>query len=127
MSIKFALYCAEIAADILADLPERDLVCELMQRDDTRALIVTEAEKLLGYAVFGSDDDGILTVYAARAISGLMARAAMVGMFGAAQIMGAPLRVHTERVAAMARMMGAGSFASAFDSDGIPMGVFGGV
>lgn len=103
---------------------EAATVAELCDRDDTRALIVRDGEKLVGYAVFGLDRNDMLTVYAARSFTHWLAKAAMQAVFGAAQIMGAPVRVHTEKVRAMARMMGADDAIAGFDLDGVPMGVF---
>jgi hypothetical protein len=105
---------------------EAALVVELMQRGEV-ALVVSEGGKLAGYAVFGFDEGGMVTVYAARSFNSFLARAAMLGIFGAAQIIGAPVRVHTEKLRAMARMMGADKALAALDGDGLPMGVFHGV
>ncbi|WJS83883.1 hypothetical protein [Paracoccus sp. TOH] len=77
--------------------------------------------------MFGEDDGHMLTIFAARAVSGFMAKAALTGLFGAAQVLGQPLRVHTTKVRTFAKMMGAGRASVAIDGDGIPMGVFHGV
>jgi hypothetical protein len=117
---------------ILAQLagPEAELAGEVSARDDTATLLVTADDGgLMGYAVMGFDADDMATVYAARSINSMVARMAMAGIFGAAQVMGAPLRVHDLRgkLRAMARMMGAAEIIQCLDGDGLPMGVFRGV
>lgn len=124
--VKLAFVTAAIDAGYLAqiDAKEADLVRELMARDDTGALVISDAGQMLGYAVIGVDLDEMVTVYAARAVKSMMAKAAMIGIFGAAQVFGKPVRVHTEKVRAMARMMGANIAVAADDMDGVPMGIF---
>lgn len=104
------------------------LVNEVSARSDTASLIIQGDDgHLLAYAVIGADLGGMLTVYAARAFNSIVAKAAMMGLLGAASVMGKPVRVHTDRVQAMARMMGAEEALNCLDGDGLPMGVFYGV
>ena len=105
-------------------LSEGRAVGELLARGDTVLMLATDGDKLQGYACFGLDADGMLTVYAARAMAGLSVKLAMQALFGAAQVIGAPVRVHTEKVKAMAKMMGAKLAFDGIDGDGLPMGVF---
>lgn len=117
-------------SDLLAQmhLDESSLVAEVAARADTVALVIRgQGGEMVGYAVMGFDLSDMVTVYAARSVNNLLARAAMQGIFGAAQILGKPLRVHTEKLRSMARMMGAEKALAAFDGDGLPMGVFDGV
>lgn len=124
--MKLALHLGELpealAAAITCD-KERALASELMGRGEA-ALVASDGDHVAAYAIFGQDADNMLTVYAARALRGFIAKAAMQGLFGAAQIAGVPVRVHTEKVRAMARMMGADLAVAAKDMDGLPMGVF---
>ena len=75
----------------------------------------------------------MVAIYAARALEkgGWLAKAALSGIFGAAQVAGKPLRFHLEdfrgRAAAAARMIGAADFLHLLDGDGVPQGVFDGV
>lgn len=115
-----------LADDLAAQLgaQERGEIEALVTRGGVQVLTCTDGATLQGYAVFGLDDGAMLVVYMARAVSGLVTRAAMAGLFGAAQIMGVPVRVHTAKVEAMARMMGAPVSFATTDGDGLPMGVF---
>lgn len=119
----------EMPGAILSQLKpdEADLVREVSAREDTVSLLVTDGDRLVGYAVMGFDDSKMVTVYCARSVNHLLARAAMAGIFGAAQVMGAPLRVHREKLKALAAAMGAKEALACLDGDGIPMGVFRGV
>lgn len=113
--------------DMLTQLAddERGLVDQVAARSDTASLLVTDgAGRLVGYAVIGFDASDMVTVYAARSLNHMLARAAMTGIFGAAQIIGRPLRVHTERLRVLARMLGATQALACLDGDGLPMGVF---
>ncbi len=117
-------------ADILAELPdetERQNVAETSARDDTVTLTLTDIDKgkLFAYVVFGRDDHEWLTLYAARVIGGgMFGPMALKAMFGVSQIIGTPMAVHCDRVAAFARTIGAEQAFKDFDTDGIPMGVF---
>lgn len=117
-------------ADLLAELPEAETVAEVAARSENACLLLQDdAGALLGYAVFGLDLDGMLAVYAARALGGgWVARAAMAGLFGAAQVIGSPLRFHLDdwqgRMKAAARMMGADIAEGILDGDGVRQGVF---
>lgn len=118
-----------LPASILGQLgaEEAALVGEVSARDDTVSLIVRDGDKLAGYAVMGFDAADMVTVYAARSVNHFLARAAMAGIFGAAQILGKPLRVHTDKLRVLARMLGAKEALACLDGDGLPMGVFHGV
>lgn len=127
--MKMGICDGDFPAELLVQLAtdEARLVQELTGRGDTVSLTVTDGARLVGYAVMGWDDADMVTVYAARSLNHFLARAAMMGIFGAAQIMGAPLRVHTEKLRAMARMLGAEKALAALDGDRVPMGVFDGL
>lgn len=124
------------SAELLGQLgndAERQAVAEAADRPETSTLLVRQGDKLAGYAIFGRDDSGMVAIYAARALdrTGFLAKAAITGLFGAAQVLGHPLRFHAEtldaRLRATARMMGAQSVVSALDADGIPQGIFDGL
>lgn len=123
MRIELHAYVAP--AELLQRLEgsEAAAVRDLVERGE-KALLVRDGEKLVGYAVFGLDVTDMLTVYAARSFNHVMTGVAMRAVFGAAQIIGAPVRVHTEKVRAMARMMGAPDAIAGADIEGVPMGVF---
>ncbi|NOR63025.1 MAG: hypothetical protein GQ535_11110 [Rhodobacteraceae bacterium] len=110
------------------DIEEAAHYVDVAERDDTATLYVSDLEtgKLQIYVVVGVDQDGMYTAYAAHCFMKGMAKLAMRSVFGAARIMGKPLRVHSEKVAAMAKMFGAESFLECLDADGVPMGVFNG-
>lgn len=118
----------QVSAKFLARLEadEAALVAEVSARQDTMTILLCDGDKTVGYAVFGMDAHDIVTIYAARSINHLTTKVAMKAFFGVSQILGKAVRVHTEKLDGMARMMGATSFRAAIDSDGIPMGVFGG-
>lgn len=124
--MRLALHKGPMPAELAAQLPadEAAACAELAERGDMTLTVTEEDGQLAGYAVFGMDQGDLLAVYKARAIRGFVTRAAMMGLFGAAQIAGTALRVHTDKVEAMARMMGAKVSFRARDGDGLPMGVF---
>lgn len=105
---------------------EAALVAELSARDDTKTLLVSEGPKVVGYAVFGLDVDDMIVVYAARSLNHFLTTCAMKAFFGCAQVLGTPLRVHAEKLRGnpMAKMMGADSWISTLDTDGVKMAVF---
>lgn len=127
--MKIEMFAGQMAPDFLTfiartDPTEAAIVAELSGREDTISLLVTDSEKMVGYAVFGFDVDDIITVYAARSVNHFLTKCAMRAYFGAAQVLGVPVRVHTEKVRQMARMMGATDFLAALDGDKVPMGIF---
>lgn len=124
--MKLQIVQVDFPADLLAmlDPQEGDLIRELMARGEVALIATDDDGALVGYAVFGFDAGDMVTVYAARSRNNLMARAAMMGIFGAAQVIGRPVRVHTEKLRGMARMMGAQIALPARDGDGVPMGIF---
>jgi len=63
-------------------------------------------------------------IYAARTFGGMMAEMALKAFFGAAQVLGKPLRVHTDKLHAFARIIGAEKYMAEIDADGKPQGVF---
>jgi len=113
---------------LVSDLEEeeRGLILRTSARDDTATVLVTGGDTgaLLAYAVFGQDEGDMLTIYAARCLVPGLGPMALKSFLGVAQITGTPMRVHTERVQAMARAIGATSAMDAIDGDGLPMGVF---
>lgn len=128
--IGFEVLSEAAPADLLALLAEGEaaIVAEVSARPDTVSMIIRDGVALLGYAVYGLDDGGkMVIVYAARSFNSFIARAAMTGIFGAAQVLGVPMRVHTDKLKSMARMMGAGRVVEALDGDGLRVGVFDGV
>lgn len=128
MSLSLSVTRDQLGADVLAALrPEEvELVADVSARSDTASLVLRQAGAVIGYAVFGWDAAEMVTVYAARCWNNMLARAAMMGIFGAAQVAGSPLRVHADKLRTMARYMGAKDAFAAIDGDGIPMGVFDG-
>lgn len=108
----------------ISDTKERDLVAEVSAREGTFTITVCNGEKLLGYAVCGKDQGDVLAVYAARSFVPVLGPKIMKSFLGAAQVSGTPIRVHTEKVQAMARAMGAGVAMEGIDAEGIPHGVF---
>lgn len=127
--MKMEYITAQIGPAVLALLGEgeAELVAEVSGRADTVSLIITDAaEALVGYAVIGFDDNDMVTIYAARSFNSVVAKVAIKAIFGASEVLGVPMRVHTERLDKFARWVGAKSFRAAIDGDGVPMGVFGG-
>lgn len=128
--LRYVATAQPFPADLLATLPdqtERDRVAEVSARPDTAALIVTNCEtgEVFAYAVYGNDGGGMLAIYAARVVGGGPATKLMFrGLLGASEVLGKPLRVHSDNVQAMARMMGAGDVLEAIDGDGVNMAVF---
>ncbi len=116
-----------IAPELLAqlDAPEAAGAGEVSARADTMSIIATDGGKLIGYAVIGRDAGGIVAVYYARALVPVLGPMVMKQFFGAAAILGDPVRVHTERLEAMARAFGANVVIDGIDADGVPVGVFG--
>lgn len=116
---------AEMAAQLGAE--EAGQVEELGARADTFTLIYGDGPKLQGYAIFGPQDEaGFFVVYMARSFLAGLAALTLRGFFGASAVAyGRPLRVHTSKLQAMARIMGADLAEMALDGDGVPMGVFG--
>lgn len=108
----------------ILDASENALVSEVSARDGTFTITVNNGEKLLGYAVCGKDQGDVLAVYAARSFVPVLGPQIMKSFLGAAQVSSTPIRVHTDKVRAMARAMGAGVALEGIDADGIPHGVF---
>lgn len=103
-------------------------VAELGARPETFTLAFSEDGKLQGYAVFEpADADGFFVIYMARSMVKGLAGVVLKSLFGVAVTVGNPLRVHTTKLEAMARMMGADLKTMIKDADGLPMGVFDGV
>ena len=129
---RFAATLAPLAEEFhnrIADADELALVLEVGARDDTATITIVNNDTgdLAGYAVIGRDDQGWLTIYAARTwLRGPMAAMAFRGLFGASQVMKAPLRIHSERVAKYAKILGVDIALDAIDGGGLPMGVFDG-
>lgn len=117
-----------LSAELLAGLAEAEAehVRNVGDRDDTAALIVTEGQggKLLAYAILGMDEGGMVVIYAANTFLTGLGKMALQALLGASEVLGAPLRVHSEKVQAMARAMGASEALETLDAEGIPMGVF---
>lgn len=126
MSMKARLISTALPPEILAQLEAKEAegAAAVSARSDTFSIIAQDGEKLLGYAVFGKDEGGIVAVYYARSCVPIFGPMIMKQLFGAASILGVPVRVHTEKVGAMARVMGAKVAIEAVDADGIPQGVF---
>lgn len=105
---------------------ELDAVPALCARSDTALLLVEDCVTgaLLAYGVIGLDNSQMFTIYAARSHMTGLGGAAIKGLFGASQILGTPLRVHSEKVRTYAKMMGAGDALETLDSDGVAMGIF---
>jgi len=127
--MRVALTPATISEKFLAQLSgdELDCVAETSARPDTASIVVSDGETLLAYAVFGFDDGGLVNIYAARADKmGFAGTALLRSMFGAAQVLGKPLTVHSDKVRAMARAIGATDFEQSFNELGEKFGVFNG-
>lgn len=107
---------------------ELALVEDVSSWDDTRTLLVEDMKTgtLAAYAVIGPADDGMLAIYAARSWFKGLAAHAIKGLFNGASILGKPMFVHTEKIAAYARILGAEHAFEAMDTDGVPLGVFAG-
>lgn len=102
---------------------ERELLATVTAYESTVTIYVLDADhdELFAYGVFGQDDQDTFTIYAANTYAPQVAKLALRSFLGAAQVMGKPLRVHTEKVAAMARLMGAENFTDGLDLDNLPM------
>lgn len=110
---------------LIEDLEEFELVKKVSGYDDTMSVVVADAENnLLAYAVVGPDEDGITTIYAARCLFGGAGAMMLKAIFGASQVLGAPMRVHTDRIHAFQRAIGADVAVECEDAEGLPMGVF---
>ncbi|MCD9147867.1 hypothetical protein [Pseudophaeobacter flagellatus] len=110
----------------IADAAELALALEVGARPDTATISIENRDtgELAAYAVIGPDDDGMVVIYVARSwLTGLGAMA-IRGLFGAAQCISSPLRVHADQIRTYARILGAENALSAIDADGVPMGVF---
>jgi len=110
----------------ITDATELERIDHLTERSDVATLTIEDTKQgtLAAYAFIGRDDSGMFTIYAARSwLTGLGA-VAIAGLFGASKVISTPLRVHTEKLEAYARMMGADLSQVALDGDGVPMGVF---
>ena len=117
----------QIAPGLTPD--EARTVNEVAARDDTATIVILDdAGTVLGWLVYGpSDPPNEVVLYAGRAEQNGMARIMLRSMFGVSQIMGQPMRMHTDKFAQYARMIGAPYATAAVDADGLPMGVFHGV
>lgn len=112
---------------LIAPLDEADLLRTVSARDDTVSLVVSDGDdKLLAHAVVGPDEDGMTTIYAARCLVKGPGTMFLRAIFGASEVLGRPLRVHTQRIDAFARAVGAETALEAVDGEGLPMGVFNG-
>ena len=126
MSVIVRLIDRALPADVLAHLDDDEAsgAREVSARSDTYSVFAMQGEKLLGYAVFGKDKGGLLSVYYARSLVPGLGPVMMRQFFGVAKIAGTPIRVHSEKVSAMARAFGAQIAIEATDADGVPVGVF---
>lgn len=108
------------------DADEKAHIIETGEFENTSTIYVVDLDKnsLFAYAVIGPDDVGMFMIYAARTMGGLMAEIALRSFFGVAQVLGKPLRVHTDKMKAFARVIGATDFEAMVDGDGLPQGVF---
>ena len=117
----------QFALGKIRDEQERAGAAELSARPDTVTLTASDgAGNLLGYVVAGFDDDDMVTIYQARAYAVGLGAIAIRAVIGAAQVIGAPVRVHAARLAPLMRMAGVTEALSCVDTDGLPMGVFNG-
>ncbi|WP_444462088.1 hypothetical protein [Rhodobacter capsulatus] len=115
----------------LANLPEAgDLAAFLeVEGGEMFGLIVEDdAQNLQGYAVFALDNsepERMLAIHFARVLQSVpqLARVVLQSLIGAAQIAGVPVRMHSDRVKALARMAGAAAFAETLDGLGEPAAV----
>lgn len=105
---------------------EQQHVADVSARSDTSTVIIVDldTDKLAAYAVYGIDEGDMFVIYAAHCFMKGIAAVALKSFFGGAQILGKPLRVHTETVAGYARAMGAPNFFETVDGDGVNQGVF---
>lgn len=115
----------------ITDPEELALVLRVGARDDTATITIgnNDTGELAAYAVIGRDDDNMVVIYAARTWLRGMAAMALKGLFGSAQVINAPLRVHLKKLQhlqAYAKMFGAGTALEGLDGDGLPMGIFDG-
>lgn len=124
--IRCELIGGAIPAEDLDTMPDQDRAhaAAMSARADTKTLLVRGAAGLDAYGVFGIDAGGVVVIYAARAMRTGIGSMAFRAMFGAAHVTGHPIRVHSDKIRAMARMIGATEFAAAIDADGIRQGVF---
>jgi len=108
--------------DRLADDKERAHVAKVSAYPGTASVVVEDADTggLHSYAVFGPDDNNMVAVYAAHVFGKGMGPAMFKQIFGASIVLGLPVRVHTERVHAFARAIGATDYFEAIDGAGKP-------
>lgn len=129
MSAQVRLTEKTIPAEILDQLQpdESALTGEVSERGDTYSIIVTDGDKLIAYAVFGLGEGDLAIVYAARVLVPGLGPMMLKSLFGASQVMGAPLRVCLNKIGrlnAVGRSMGADFCMEAEDGDGRLQGLF---
>ncbi len=114
-----------LAAEFLQALApdEAALVKELGDTKGNFTLTFSDGLKFLGYVVFSPEDaTGYMAVFAGRAVGNcyraVLAKSVLMGLFGAASICGKPMRLHSDRLAALAAMVGADFGAIMRDLDG---------
>lgn len=119
-----------LGPEILAalDADEAAGALAVSERDDTLSLTVLGAGGApMGYCVFGRDAGDMIAIYYTRALVPGLGAAMMKQLFGVAQVLGTPLRVHVDSVrgiATRARMFGAKVATEGVDADGIMQGIF---
>jgi len=107
---------------------EAVLVLDVSARPDTRAIYVEDGDTgaLVAYAIVGPHDSGDFLVFAAHVFVNGIGKTMLAALFGASKILGKPMRVHSNKISAMARAIGAPEFAETLCGNGLPQGVFDG-
>jgi len=97
------------------------------ERPDTLTVCLAKAAEPVACVVIGKDTADMVAVYFAKAYVGGIGPLMMKQLFGAAQVVGAPIRVHVrsvERLRAYAKMVGANVALEGRDAEGVLQGIF---
>lgn len=131
MTMQIRMVDKVLPTEILTAIPDEEATgaTEVLGRDGNVAIVGTQDGKPLFYAVLGLDEIGALAAYYVRTFVPFLGPMLAKQIFGAAQVSGVPVRVHSDtldRARAMARTAGARVICEAKDGDGVPLALFGG-
>jgi cytochrome c biogenesis factor len=129
MSIKIGLAKSKLPDVVLSAIPAEEAAgaSDVLARDGNTAIVGMQGDSPLFYAVLGVDEIGAVSAYYVRTFVPVMGPMLAKQFFGAAQVSGRPIRVHSDtmkRAMAMARAAGADLAGMATDGDGVPLGIF---
>lgn len=127
--MKIRLIDSVLPPEILSAIPadEATGAGEVLARPGNYAIVGSQGDKPLFYAVLGVDDAGNASAYYVRTFVPGFGPMLARQFFGAAKVCGVPIRVHSDtldRAKAMAKAAGAELVSEALDGDGVPLGIF---